>query len=147
MITLQPLALWEMSLSQIFGGGLALFVIILMCIEIVPIKLSPLKWIGTRLNKDTSDKVDILTSKVDNLESALGEERAITCRVRILAFGDDVRLGIKHSKDSFDQVLDDIDYYEKYCNEHPEFRNNRTVLTTARIKEVYAHCLDQNSFL
>ena len=68
----------------------------------------------------------------------MAENKAVECRVRILRFGDEIRQGtIKHSKESFDQVLDDIANYDKYCAEHKDFANGRTVATTKIIQEVY----------
>ena len=50
-------------------------------------------------------------------------------------------------KDHFDQTLRDIDAYERYCEDHPEFENNVTELTSDRIKTIYRRCLDSNDFL
>lgn len=139
--------LMDMTIGQIIGGGVGLLVILLSVIEIVPIKVSPLAWIGRRMNKELIHKVDGLNSKVNKIEDTVMEQNAITCRVRILRFGDEIIHGDKHSKDSFDQVLEDIDTYEAYCREHPDFKNNKTVITTQKIKDVYAECIDKNSFL
>ena len=82
-----------------------------------------------------------------NIKNTVDEQNAITCRVRILRFGDEIIHGDKHSKDSFDQVLEDIDSYELYCREHPEFKNNKTVITTKAIKSNYKEGLEKNDFL
>ena len=84
---------------------------------------------------------------MDEYQKKNSERYAITCRTRILAFGDEIRRGSKHSKESFDQVLEDIDTYEKYCRDNPDFKNNKTRLTTKKILEVYAECLNQDDFL
>lgn len=77
-----------------------------------------------------------------------GDERnAISCRVRILQFGDEVRRGMCHSKENFDQILSDIDEYERYCEAHPEFKNNKTVATKEKIIKVYSERMDNNDFL
>ena len=108
----------------------------LSLIQIAPIKINPWSWLGKWAGKmmgvkDLSDKIDALEKKVD-------ENDAIRIRKDILKFGDEVRVGhIEHSKESFDQVLDDITSYEQYCKDHPKFENNRTVLTTKVIKDTY----------
>lgn len=71
----------------------------------------------------------------------------IDCRVRILTFADEIRRGVRHSKETFDQVLSDIDTYERYCTEHPDFMNNKTVAAKAKILDVYSECMDNNDFL
>lgn len=89
---------------------------------------------------DLSDKVAGIEDKVDRNE-------AVQSRVRILRFSDETQEGKKHSKDSFDQVMTDIDNYEKYCEHHPEFKNNQTLSTVAYIKRVYTERLEKRDFL
>ena len=54
---------------------------------------------------------------------------------------------IKHSQESFEQALADIDEYEHYCDKHPEFKNNRTIVARTRIIDAYETCLSKDSFL
>ncbi|MBR1526324.1 MAG: hypothetical protein IJ640_06655 [Prevotella sp.] len=102
-----------------------------------------LRWIGKKINEELMDKMNTFEKKVEALEKS----DAIDCRVRILTFADEIRRGVKHSKETFDQVLSDIDSYERYCAEHPDFMNNKTVAAKAKILEVYSECIDGNDFL
>ena len=153
-----PDAIMNATVGQIAGGTIGVLFIISLFIEITPIKWNPLsflmKWIGERVNAELSKNVrhiekqlDCVKRTVDELRLENMEQNAIAYRVRILRFGDEILHGVKHSKESFDQVLEDIDGYEKYCTDHPEFKNNKTVLTTSKIKEVYTECINKNSFL
>jgi hypothetical protein len=72
---------------------------------------------------------------------------AITRRVRIVRFGDEISHGMEHTEESFKQVLGDIDEYERYCMSHPLFKNNQTVTTTQLIKESYKNRLTKNDFI
>lgn len=126
-----------------------IIVIILSLIQIAPVKISPWSWIGGWIGKivgirklsdkvdNLENKMDVLDDKVENLEEKVDENQAITSRVRILRFGDELRRNVDHSKESFDQVLDDITRYTQYCEDHPKFENDKTVLTTQVIKETY----------
>ena len=87
-----------------------------------------------------SDKVDAFGRKSD-------ERYAISVRVRILRFRDEMLAGQSHTHDSFQQVLSDIDAYEDYCNNHPEFRNNQTEITIEHIKSNYHERLEKHDFL
>lgn len=121
-------------------------------IQIAPIKVDPwksiAKWIKKCIVGDLDKKIDELSTKVSSIEKKYDERDAVTCRARIQRFGDEVFHGTKHSKEHFDSILLDIDSYESYCTlKNPEFRNNVTVLTTKRIKDVYDKCLKENSFL
>ena len=55
--------------------------------------------------------------------------------------------GVRHTKEHFDQILRDITSYERYCDDHPHFENNTTVLTSQRIKDIYEDCLAKADFL
>ena len=147
-----------MTIGQLIGGGIGILAILSVFIEITPIKWNPLStlfvWVGKKANAELLETFHQLEEKIDNVETAVDELRAeaneqsaITYRVRILRFGDEILHGTKHSKESFDQVLADIDGYEKYCLDHPDFKNNKTVLTTSKIMETYSACIDNNTFL
>lgn len=97
---------------------------------------------GTKaFQKEVREELAKLNDQITTIKSDMDLKTAIDARVRILNFSDGIMRGIIHSKESFDQVLQDIDTYEDYCKEHPKFENNRTVLATKRIKEVYDKCL------
>lgn len=92
-------------------------------------------------------KVEELDKKIDTFEKEIRETNAITCRIRILRFGDEVRMGVKHSQENFDNVLADIRSYKQYCDEHSEFENDKTVMTTQVILDNYRKRLEKNDFL
>ena len=93
------------------------------------------------------DKLESLDKEVKQLRDATDLESVLNCRVRILRFGDETLHDQRHTKEHFDQILRDIDKYEHYCDTHPEFENNVTVLTSTRIKEIYRKRLADGDFL
>lgn len=88
-----------------------------------------------------------LQRELDCLRNDFSEDRATNARIRILRFSDEVRHNVRHSKESFDQVNLDIDTYNRYCETHPNYKNNRAVMAIANIERVYAQCLIDNDFL
>ena len=107
---------------------------------------------------DKKDKLGQLMKRIDDLEKKMEDrfnildegakkDRAIQARVRLLRFGDELRTGVNHSKESFDQNNEDIDTYEDYCSGHPKFRNNKTVATVEYTKRIYAERLEKNDFI
>jgi hypothetical protein len=44
-------------------------------------------------------------------------------------------------------VLADIDFYERYCRDHEDYRNNRAVHAIANISRVYDERLQKHDFL
>ena len=93
------------------------------------------------------EKITALEKKVDYLDRKDDEQNAISARIRILRFADDLMEGRERSKESYDQCLEDIDTYEKYSNAHHEFQNGKTVATIAYIRSVYAKRLEKHDFI
>lgn len=84
---------------------------------------------------------------LEKLSRKLAETETTTCRYRILRFNDEILHDCKHSKEHFDQILDDITQYEKYCEEHSEYENNKAVLAIENIKRIYQKCSNESLFL
>ena len=104
-----------------------------------------------KTSKERYDElIELLGALKENIEKieAKSEERdAVTARVRILRFMDELLDDKRHSKDSFDQVLTDITDYENYCNSHPDFKNNQTEVTIEYINKTYRERLEKHDFL
>ncbi len=120
-------------------------------IQVAPIKINPWSWCGKILRKviigDIDAKLDDISQKVGKLEDTMNERDAILARTHILRFNDELYNGIKHSKEYFDQQLEDCDRYEQYCDSHPDFKNSRTVMATQNIKETYDKLMREHKFL
>jgi gas vesicle protein len=98
------------------------------------------------LSEKAKERFDVLDRKIDTV-NAKGDERfAVSSRVRILRFEDELQEKRKHSKDSWDQAMSDIDYYENYCQAHPKFKNNQTVATVEHIKNGYMERLEKHDW-
>lgn len=137
------------------GGMIAICAAIVMSlVEVSPIKINPWSWIGNVLNKDIIAKLDEhgkgmdeLRKDVTSVKKEIRENTAISSRYRILRFDDEILHDTKHTKEHFDQILFDIDVYEEFCEEHPDFKNNLAVMAISHIKQVYQKCSTDNSFL
>jgi hypothetical protein len=112
-----------------------------------------LDWILNRRN-EKKGAIAQLTNKVDKIASDLKshinenrEQSAIQARQRIQRFNDELLRGQKHTKEYFDSILIDITDYDRYCNEHEEFRNQVTSMAEENIKRVYRNCQEERSFL
>lgn len=87
-----------------------------------------------------SDKLDKHIAKDERMD-------IIHARVRILAFADDVRRGVERSKGSWDQAMEDIDVYSRYCDEHQDFRNGIATACEKLIVSEYEKHLINNDFI
>lgn len=97
-------------------------------------------------SKKIIEMIEKLDEKIDKLDGELSERSAISCRVRILKFMDEIIEGWNHSFDSYTQVMQDITNYLRYCAEHPDFKNHQTEATIAHIKADYQERLEKNDF-
>lgn len=147
------------SIGDLVRLGVVGFVIIAIgCIKLPKFEINIWGWlfqkIGKSINGEVLTKVNTLQQDVDKLRSdfeAHGknaeEEKVRNARQRILRFSDEVLLNQRHSKEHFEQVLEDIDTYEKYCDTHPKYENSKAIFAIDAIKKVYATCLEEKDFL
>lgn len=87
-----------------------------------------------------------IRTEIAELRETVEENEAKAARVRILKFADEIFMEMNHSKDSFDQCMSDITFYETYCGEHPKFKNHQTQETVEYIKEVYHERMKKKDF-
>ena len=91
--------------------------------------------------KDKKDgiiaSISELSGKIDALERRIDKRDTDNSRREILRFGDEVYNGVHHSKEMFEQILDDTDSYEKYCKKNPDYENSKTVQTVKLIRDTY----------
>lgn len=133
-------------------AGLAgLMVILLGMIKIPVLEINLWGWlgrvVGRAINGEIIKKVDSLAEDLDDFKKTEELEHMRRARQRILRFSDEILFNQRHSKEHFDEILEEIDVYEKYCHEHIEYENNRADLAIATIREVYKKCLRDHDFL
>ena len=144
-------AIGEAAAGELTAGIALLFAALATIIQVSPIKWNPwtslARWIGRAINGEVIQEVKELKQKVEQMDHDAGERRAKDARARVLRFGDELLHDDKHSKEHFDDILQDITEYEKYCDKHREFENDRMKLTAQKIKETYKRCWEEHSFL
>lgn len=151
-----------MSLQELMpfvqAGGVGLIVILAGLIKIPKIEIN--LWtliahsLGRALNTEVIKKVDDLNNDFKNLakdfENHLQieeEERMRYARQRILRFNDELLFRESHSKEHYDDILDDINRYEQYCLDHPDYVNNKANLAIENIRKNYDYHLKHHDFL
>nr|DAL67060.1 MAG TPA: hypothetical protein [Caudoviricetes sp.] len=126
-----------MSLNEIITRGGGVLLILMTIIQLTPIKINPwskiAKIIGKALNTEVMDK--------------LNESEATNCRYRILRFDDEIRHKVKHTEEHFNQIMEDIDNYERYCSSHPNYKNSKAVSAIENTRRTFEKCRRENSFL
>ena len=126
-----------MDIQEIISKGGLIIAAIFTVVQVTPIKINPWSIIGRAIGKLLCAEV---LEKID-------ENEANTSRYRILRFDDEIRHGKKHTEEHFNQIMDDIAKYERYCLDHPKYPNGKAVSAVEKIKKVYEKCKDERSFL
>lgn len=97
------------------------------------------------------DKQNSLLEKIiadlATIREEMKRDRAVDARIRILAASDEVLHGMEHSLEWWNQVNEDITKYDKYCNTHPDFKNNKAVQAVDHLNKIYAERLDKKDFI
>lgn len=106
--------------------------------------------VGRALNGDVYHKLDAieehlveLDSKIQRTDDAREETNAKDARRRAIQFADRIRHDdpFPPSEENYNDVMDDITFYEHYCNDHPNFQNEKAVHSINLIKEEYSNFL------
>lgn len=121
--------------------------LIVICTNIlVPIAVALISSgkLANKLEKKFS--VDDLLKKMDSLEKKIDLNKAEDKRTSILRFNGEIKRGIHHDEEEFNDCLVAIDYYEKYCEDHPKYPNNKAVLAIANVKRTYEKAYQENDF-
>ena len=103
--------------------------------------------IGRALNGEMSERIQKIDRELQDHIKKTEEERVRQARQRILRFSDEVLYEKGHSKEHYDEILEDIDKYEFYCSNHPDFKNNKATMAIETIKDAYQDCIENHDFL
>ena len=147
-----------MNLGEILGLSSGGVLVLLTLIQIAPIKVNPWSWLakmfGRAVNGEVLEEISQLKDKQAEAQGKLekhiqddDERDASLTRRRLLEFNINLMRGENYTHEYFTDMLKDIDEYERYCESHPEYKNNRAVMAIANIKRVYAEHAQNGDFL
>ena len=126
-----------MSAFEICFGGAGILAVLLTLVQISPIKVNPWNKIARAIGKALT---------VDVLEK-MEEDKADNARYRILRFDDEIRHKLLHTEEHFNQIISDVDAYERYCDTHPNYKNSKAISAIENIRETWKRCRSENTFL
>lgn len=95
----------------------------------------------------TAEKIDKIMEIVTEVSERVDTNSATNARTRILRFDDELINGVHHSREYFQQTLEEINVYEAYCARHPNYKNNACILAIEHIRKVYLDLLDKGGFI
>ena len=146
-----------MTLEELGGLCALALLAIASAVEISPIKINP--WsalgqaIGKRINGQVLAELDKIRKTQDETRKELEQHihadeisKVDAARGRILSFNLELLRDLPHTPENFWEILTDIDFYESYCRDHPDYPNNRAVHAIANIERVYDERLKKHDF-
>lgn len=136
------------GMLEAVGGGIVALATI---IQIAPVKINPWSWaaraIGRAVNGELIKEVGDIKTGMAKMGEDLALQRALDSRWRIIRFNDELLQAKRHSKECFDQVLEDITAYTKYCEEHRDFKNEKAKMAIENVERCYRKCMEDRDFL
>lgn len=105
-----------------------------------------IQFLITRKDKQNS-LLEKIIADLATIREEMKRDRAVNARIRILGASDEVLHGVDHSLEWWNQVNEDITKYDNYCNNHPDFKNNKAVQAVDHLNKIYAERLDNNDFI
>ena len=147
-----------MELKEIFLSGGGAVLVLMTLVQIAPIKINPwsaiAKAIGRAINADCMSEIKEIRATQKETQEILSnhirvddDRNADSHRQRILQFNNELLRDIPHTREDFIEILAEIDFYEKYCESHKDYKNSRAVHAIANISRVYDERLVKHDFL
>lgn len=128
--------MWQTILTFIGGGSFLAF----------------LQFLITRHDNKKGKQAEILNAisklsgEVERVKEDADRRDAVQARTNILRFHDELYNQIAHSKEYFEQTLDDIKVYNKFCAGHTDFANGRTEAASKYIQKEYDRLFEEHKF-
>ena len=94
---------------------------------------------------DTKAQIVEVKKSINKLGERINENQAVLARTHILRFDDELLNDVKHSKEYFSQTLQDIDVYEAFCVDHPNFKNSYATAAINHIRSTYDDLLKKHN--
>lgn len=96
---------------------------------------------------ELKEEVDEIKQSTKDIEENRQRDVAVERRVRILRFADEIMHEQKHSREHFEQILDDITVYQNYCKKHESFKNEMAVSSIEIIRDNFKERMRKNDFI
>jgi len=150
----------NVQIGTLVGFFVAAIAILSTFLEVSKIKINPwstlAKAIGKALNGDVLNELAEVKAQQKKTQAELekhikmdDECNADLYRARILQFNRELLRDSKpsHTEEDFNEILYNISCYERYCDNHPDYKNNRAVHAIKNIERVYDESMETHGFL
>ena len=105
------------NLLDLLVYSVEIMAILGITIEVIPVKFSPIKWLGNRFNSDIKKELEDVKKDIKQLKVEADYREIGTLRNRISSFDALCRLDVNHDqleKHQYITAFKDIDKWDKY---------------------------------
>ena len=139
------------GIQEILLGWGGVLLLVMSIVQISPIEIKPwsaiARAIGRAINADVLKGLEMVKKDLADHIRTNEVRDADEHRARILRFNNELLRDVPHTKEEFIEGLADIDFYERYCRDHKDYKNNRAVHAIANISRTYDDRLRKHDFL
>ena len=136
------------------GFSIAIIMLILSCIKLPKYELNIWQLFIKSVNRETNEKLNELYSQFNELKNSFDshlkedkEDEMDQKRRNIINFSSEVSRGVPHTEEQYNQILEDIDEYVKFCNETPDYPNTKAEASIEHIRQTYIHHVEKHDFI
>lgn len=102
------------TILDTISGIVALLAALGVVVEVTPVKINPISWLGTLVNKDINKKIDVLQKEFDDMKYKNDMKDLADLRNRLISYGLLMQKGEELSCDVIRSVQHDLDMYDYY---------------------------------
>ena len=92
-------------------------------------------------------KLDAISKKISDIEEQMEKDKADNARRNILLFDDELRRAVPHSEESYNNILESVNFYQQYCIDNPKYENSKAVNAIENINQVYQKVKHDDLFI
>ena len=134
------------EIKELLSHVVTVLGVIGVTVEVAPIKFSPLRWIGKRLNADVIKRIEVTEKNVKEIDVRLDKDKVQQLRSELLNFSNSCMNNKKHTDKEFDSIFEKEREYNELCKKH-NIKNGYTEDNMNYVHEVYRQCKRAGKFL
>lgn len=105
------------------------------------------QWISNQGSKELKVEMKKIRVEFGEMKDAEELKEVKNSRRRILRFNDEIINHVRHSREYFDDILEDVNAYESFVRKNPDYQNGKCTLAIENIERVYRECMKEGNFL
>ena len=105
------------------------------------------QWISNQGSKELKSEMKKIRVEFGEMKDAEELQEVKNSRRRILRFNDEIVNHMRHSREYFDDILEDVNSYDSFVRKNPDYQNGKCTLAIENIERVYRECMKEGDFL